>query len=113
MINNSTTMADADAAAAAAEAVAANDAVADADADAAAARPRRVLLLGSGATRIGQAGEFDYSGAQAIKALQEEGAVVILANPNVASVQTARGLADEVYFVPLTPGPVITTTFAF
>ena len=61
-----------------------------------------VLLLGSGGLSIGQAGEFDYSGSQAIKALKEEGARVVLVNPNIATIQTSEGLADEIYFVPLT-----------
>lgn len=63
---------------------------------------RKVLLLGSGGLSIGQAGEFDYSGSQAIKALKEEGIHTILINPNIATVQTSRGLADKVYFLPLT-----------
>ena len=63
----------------------------------------KVLLLGSGALKIGQAGEFDYSGSQAIKALKEEGVKVILINPNIATIQTSRGFADEVYFLPLEP----------
>ena len=66
------------------------------------AKPKKVLLLGSGGLKIGQAGEFDYSGSQAIKALKEEGITVVLMNPNIATVQTDKGLADEVYFVPLT-----------
>jgi carbamoyl-phosphate synthase large subunit len=65
--------------------------------------PRRVLVLGSGALKIGEAGEFDYSGSQAIKALKEEGIAVVLVNPNIATIQTSEGLADEVYFVPVTP----------
>ncbi|HEY4473563.1 MAG TPA: carbamoyl-phosphate synthase (glutamine-hydrolyzing) large subunit, partial [Candidatus Paceibacterota bacterium] len=63
---------------------------------------KKVLLLGSGGLKIGQAGEFDYSGSQAIKALKEEGIKIVLMNPNIATVQTDKGLADEVYFVPLT-----------
>ena len=63
----------------------------------------KVLLLGSGGLSIGQAGEFDYSGSQAIKALKEEGAKVVLVNPNIATIQTSRGLADAIYFVPVTP----------
>ncbi len=63
---------------------------------------QKVLLLGSGALKIGEAGEFDYSGSQAIKALREEGIRVILVNPNIATVQTSEGLADEVYFLPVT-----------
>jgi carbamoyl-phosphate synthase large subunit len=64
--------------------------------------PRSVLILGSGGLKIGQAGEFDYSGSQAIKALKEEGIRVILINPNIATVQTDKKLADAVYFLPLT-----------
>jgi carbamoyl-phosphate synthase large subunit len=67
-----------------------------------AARPRRVVVLGSGALQIGQAGEFDYSGSQALKALREEGIYTVLINPNIATVQTAAGLADTVYFLPVT-----------
>eukprot|EP01116_Phalansterium_solitarium_P021821 TRINITY_DN6959_c0_g1_i2.p1 TRINITY_DN6959_c0_g1~~TRINITY_DN6959_c0_g1_i2.p1 ORF type:complete len:1884 (-),score=892.07 TRINITY_DN6959_c0_g1_i2:456-6107(-) len=63
----------------------------------------KVLLLGSGGLSIGQAGEFDYSGSQAIKALKQEGVTVVLINPNIATVQTTTGLADKVYFLPLTP----------
>ena len=63
---------------------------------------RKVLLLGSGGLRIGQAGEFDYSGSQAIKALKEENIRVVLMNPNIATVQTDEKLADTVYFLPLT-----------
>lgn len=66
-------------------------------------KPKKVLLLGSGGLKIGQAGEFDYSGSQAIKALKEEGIKVVLMNPNIATVQTDRKLADTVYFLPLTP----------
>ncbi|KAK7099948.1 hypothetical protein V1264_022972 [Littorina saxatilis] len=64
--------------------------------------PKKVLILGSGGLSIGQAGEFDYSGSQAIKALQEEGVHTVLINPNIATVQTSRGLADKVYFLPIT-----------
>ena len=64
---------------------------------------RKVLLLGSGALKIGQAGEFDYSGAQALKALKEEGVRSVLINPNIATVQTSKGVADKVYFQPVTP----------
>src|SRR3989338_1717971 len=64
---------------------------------------RTILLLGSGALKIGEAGEFDYSGSQAIKAFKEEGKRVILVNPNIATNQTSLGLADAVYFVPVTP----------
>src|SRR3989338_7934008 len=63
---------------------------------------KSVLLLGSGGLKIGQAGEFDYSGTQAIKALKEEGVRVVLMNPNIATVQTDEGLADAVYLLPLT-----------
>jgi len=63
----------------------------------------KVLLLGSGALRIGQAGEFDYSGSQAIKALKEEGIEVVLINPNIATIQTSDSLADKIYFLPVTP----------
>src|SRR3989338_90813 len=63
---------------------------------------KKVLILGSGGLKIGQAGEFDYSGSQAIKALKEEGIRVILMNPNIATVQTDEKLADTVYFLPLT-----------
>src|SRR3989344_3625912 len=63
---------------------------------------KKVLLLGSGGLKIGQAGEFDYSGTQAIKALKEEGVRVILMNPNIATVQTDEKLADMIYFLPLT-----------
>lgn len=62
----------------------------------------KVLLLGSGALKIGEAGEFDYSGTQAIKALKEEGKHIVLVNPNVATIQTSKGLADEIYFLPVT-----------
>lgn len=65
--------------------------------------PKKVILLGSGALQIGQAGEFDYSGSQAIKALQEEGIEVVLVNPNIATIQTSKGVADTVYFLPITP----------
>src|SRR5258708_5693130 len=65
-------------------------------------KPKKILLLGSGGLRIGQAGEFDYSGSQAIKAFKEEGVKVVLINPNIATVQTDEGLADKVYFLPLT-----------
>ena len=66
-------------------------------------RPKKVLLLGSGGLSIGQAGEFDYSGSQAIKALKEEGILTVLINPNIATVQTSKGMADKVYFLPITP----------
>ncbi|MBP5360719.1 MAG: glutamine-hydrolyzing carbamoyl-phosphate synthase small subunit, partial [Bacteroidaceae bacterium] len=64
---------------------------------------KKVLLLGSGALKIGQAGEFDYSGAQALKALREEGVQTVLVNPNIATVQTSQGVADKVYFLPVEP----------
>lgn len=64
---------------------------------------KKIILLGSGALRIGQAGEFDYSGSQAIKALKEEGINVILINPNIATIQTSDSLADKIYFLPITP----------
>lgn len=64
---------------------------------------KKIVLLGSGALKIGEAGEFDYSGTQAIKALKEEGKTVILINPNIATIQTSEGLADQVYFLPVTP----------
>src|SRR5438477_746962 len=63
---------------------------------------QKVLLLGSGALKIGQAGEFDYSGSQALKALKEEGVQTILINPNIATIQTSQLLADRVYFLPVT-----------
>lgn len=63
----------------------------------------KILLLGSGALKIGQAGEFDYSGSQAIKALKEEGHCVILVNPNIATIQTSQGFADKVFFIPVEP----------
>ncbi|MDP3970488.1 MAG: carbamoyl-phosphate synthase (glutamine-hydrolyzing) large subunit [bacterium] len=65
-------------------------------------KPKKVILLGSGGLKIGQAGEFDYSGSQAIKALKEEGIKVVLVNPNIATVQTDEDMADEIYFLPLT-----------
>ena len=66
-------------------------------------RPKKVLIIGSGGLSIGQAGEFDYSGSQAIKALREENIQTVLINPNIATVQTSKGLADKVYFLPLVP----------
>src|SRR5438874_6247966 len=66
--------------------------------------PRKVLILGAGAHKIGQSGEFDYSGSQALKALQEEGVKTVLVNPNIATIQTSKLLADKVYFLPITPG---------
>ncbi|MCD8081533.1 MAG: carbamoyl-phosphate synthase (glutamine-hydrolyzing) large subunit [Bacteroides sp.] len=64
---------------------------------------KKVLVLGSGALKIGQAGEFDYSGSQALKALKEEGISSVLVNPNIATIQTSEGIADTVYFLPVTP----------
>lgn len=68
--------------------------------------PRKVLILGSGGLSIGQAGEFDYSGSQAIKALQEHKIQTVVINPNIATVQTSKGLSDKVYFLPLVPSYV-------
>lgn len=62
---------------------------------------KKVLVLGSGALKIGQAGEFDYSGSQALKAMKEEGIKTVLINPNIATIQTSEGIADQVYFLPL------------
>ncbi|MBQ8018917.1 MAG: carbamoyl-phosphate synthase (glutamine-hydrolyzing) large subunit, partial [Paludibacteraceae bacterium] len=64
---------------------------------------KKVILLGSGALKIGQAGEFDYSGSQALKAMREEGISTVLINPNIATIQTSAGVADKVYFLPITP----------
>src|ERR1035437_1584452 len=64
---------------------------------------KKILILGSGALKIGEAGEFDYSGSQAIKALKEEKIKIILVNPNIATFQTSKDLADEVYFLPVNP----------
>ena len=64
---------------------------------------KKALILGSGALKIGEAGEFDYSGSQALKALREEGIETILINPNIATVQTSEGVADKIYFLPVTP----------
>src|ERR1019366_1930625 len=66
-------------------------------------KPRRVLILGSGALQIGQAGEFDYSGSQAIKAFKEEGVFTVLVNPNVATIQTSSEMADRIYLVAVLP----------
>ena len=63
---------------------------------------KKVLVLGSGALKIGQAGEFDYSGSQALKALRQEGIRSVLINPNIATIQTSEGIADKVYFLPVT-----------
>jgi carbamoyl-phosphate synthase large subunit len=68
-----------------------------------AAKPRRTLILGSGALQIGQAGEFDYSGSQAIKALKEDGVYTVLLNPNIATIQTSEGMADRLYLLAVTP----------
>jgi carbamoyl-phosphate synthase large subunit len=64
---------------------------------------RKVIMLGSGALKIGEAGEFDYSGSQALKALKEEGIETVLINPNIATIQTSENIADKVYFLPVTP----------
>src|SRR5918994_7424515 len=64
---------------------------------------RKVLILGSGALKIGEAGEFDYSGSQAIRALKEEGVATVLVNPNIATIQTSERLAERIYFLPVTP----------
>jgi carbamoyl-phosphate synthase large subunit len=64
---------------------------------------KKVLILGSGALKIGEAGEFDYSGSQALKALREEGISTVLINPNIATVQTSENIADKIYFLPVTP----------
>src|ERR1041384_427943 len=64
---------------------------------------KKILVLGSGALKIGEAGEFDYSGSQAIKALKDEGITTILVNPNIATIQTSDHLADEIYFLPVSP----------
>ena len=61
---------------------------------------KKVVVLGSGALKIGEAGEFDYSGSQALKALKEEGVETVLINPNIATVQTSEGIADKIYFLP-------------
>ena len=65
-------------------------------------KPKKILILGSGALKIGEAGEFDYSGSQAIKAMKEEGIKTVLVNPNIATIQTSEGLADQVYLLPVT-----------
>src|SRR5690349_1738393 len=66
-------------------------------------KPKRALILGSGALQIGQAGEFDYSGSQCIKALREEGVQSVLINPNIATIQTSVGLADKIHLTAVTP----------
>ena len=67
------------------------------------ARPKKILMLGSGALKIGEAGEFDYSGSQALKALKEEGICSVLINPNIATIQTSEEFADRVYLLPVNP----------
>src|SRR5574344_1921724 len=64
---------------------------------------KKVVILGSGALKIGEAGEFDYSGSQALKALKEEGVQTVLINPNIATIQTSENIADKIYFLPVTP----------
>jgi len=64
---------------------------------------KKVIILGSGALKIGEAGEFDYSGSQALKALKEEGVITVLINPNIATVQTSENIANKIYFLPVTP----------
>src|SRR3990167_1642227 len=64
---------------------------------------KKIVILGSGALKIGEAGEFDYSGSQAIKAMKEEGIEVVLINPNIATIQTSKGMAHKIYFLPVTP----------
>jgi len=64
---------------------------------------KKAIVLGSGALKIGEAGEFDYSGSQALKALKEEGVETILINPNIATIQTSDEIADKIYFLPVTP----------
>ena len=66
-------------------------------------KPKKVLVLGSGSLKIGQAGEFDYSGSQCLKALKEKGIKTVLINPNIATIQTSKGMADKIYFLPVTP----------
>src|SRR4029078_13504563 len=65
--------------------------------------PKKIIILGSGALQIGQAGEFDYSGSQAIKAFKEEGIATVLINPNIATIQTSEGLADRIHLTAVTP----------
>ena len=64
---------------------------------------KKAIVLGSGALKIGEAGEFDYSGSQALKALKEEGVETVLINPNIATIQTSENIADKIYFLPVTP----------
>ena len=66
-------------------------------------KPKKILVLGSGSLKIGEAGEFDYSGSQCLKALKEEGIKTVLVNPNIATIQTSKGMADKIYFLPVTP----------
>ena len=66
-------------------------------------KPKKILVLGSGSLKIGEAGEFDYSGSQCLKALREEGIETILINPNIATIQTSEGMADKIYFLPVSP----------
>ena len=66
-------------------------------------KPKKILVLGSGSLKIGEAGEFDYSGSQCLKALREEGIKTVLVNPNIATIQTSKGMADKIYFLPVTP----------
>ncbi len=66
-------------------------------------KPKKILVLGSGSLKIGEAGEFDYSGSQCLKALREEGIETVLVNPNIATIQTSEGMADKIYFLPVTP----------
>ena len=75
--------------------------------------PKKILILGSGGLSIGQAGEFDYCGSQALKALKEEGISTVLINPNIATVQTSKGMADKIYFLPITPEYVEQVYFLF
>ena len=66
-------------------------------------KPKKVIVLGSGSLKIGEAGEFDYSGSQCLKALKEEGITTVLVNPNIATIQTSKGMADKIYYLPVTP----------
>ena len=66
-------------------------------------KPKKVIVLGSGALKIGEAGEFDYSGSQCLKALREEEIKTVLVNPNIATIQSSEGMADKIYFLPVTP----------
>ena len=71
---------------------------------------KKVVILGSGALKIGEAGEFDYSGSQALKALREEGVFTVLINPNIATVQTSEEVADKIYYLPVTPHLCVRTS---